>query len=100
MLGTVNYLSPEQAQGLPVDARSDIYSLGCVLYEMLTGRAPIAGRTLLEVAQRLSAERPRPPSDLNPSVPPDLDAVVMKALAKDPADRYSGALSMRTTCRH
>ncbi|MDQ4149034.1 MAG: protein kinase, partial [Actinomycetota bacterium] len=95
VLGTVTYLSPEQARGEPVDARSDLYSLGCVLYEMLTGRAPLAGRTLLEIAQKLSTETPSPPSQFNPSVPAELDDVVMRALAKSPSDRYDNALAMK-----
>jgi serine/threonine-protein kinase len=95
VLGTVVYLSPEQANGLPVDARSDIYSLGCVLYEMLTGRPPISGQTLLEVARKLSTEQPAPPSELNPSVSRRMDSVVMKALAKSPSQRYQTAAEMK-----
>ncbi|MEX2588287.1 MAG: protein kinase [Actinomycetota bacterium] len=94
VLGTAAYLSPEQARGDGVDLRSDIYSLGCVLYQMLTGRAPLPGETLLEVANRLAAERPRPPSELNSAVAAELDAVVMKALEKDPDRRFDSAAQM------
>jgi tRNA A-37 threonylcarbamoyl transferase component Bud32 len=95
ILGTVAYLSPEQALGEPVDRRSDIYSLGCVLYEMLTGRPPIAGETLVEVAHKLTTYNPPPPSEINPQVPASLDAIVARAIAKDPDDRFDNALQMR-----
>jgi serine/threonine-protein kinase len=91
VLGTAQYLSPEQAQGLPVTARSDIYSVGVMLYEALTGRVPFEGDSPVTVALKQVSERPRPPSDLNPAVSRALDAVVLKALAKDPANRYGSA---------
>src|SRR5437899_3189723 len=91
VLGTATYFSPEQAQGEPVDARSDIYSLGCVLYEMLTGHPPFAGETPLSVAYKHVKEEPVPPSSMNGDIPPDLDAIVMKCLAKNPANRYQTA---------
>ncbi len=94
VLGTPTYLSPEQAQGLPVDARSDIYSLGVVLYEMLTGRPPFTGDSPVAIAYKQVNEAPVPPSQLNPDVSPRLDAVVMKALAKNPANRYQSAEEM------
>ncbi|MBW3594022.1 MAG: protein kinase, partial [Actinobacteria bacterium] len=84
VIGTAAYLSPEQAQGNPVDARSDVYSLGCVLYEMLTGSPPFSGDTPLAVAYKHVRETPEPPSSINPDVPEDLDAITMKALAKNP----------------
>ena len=95
VLGTASYLSPEQAQGLPVDTRSDIYSLGCVLYEMLTGRAPFIGDSPVAIAYMHVKEDPVPPSRLNPDVPPTLDAVVLKAMAKNPANRYETAEELR-----
>ena len=91
VLGTASYLSPEQAQGQPVDARTDIYSLGTVLYEMLTGRPPFTGDSPVAIAYKHVNEPPVPPSQRNPDVPPSLDAVVMRALAKNPANRYQSA---------
>jgi eukaryotic-like serine/threonine-protein kinase len=91
VLGTASYLSPEQAQGGPVDARTDIYSLGAVLYEMLTGRPPFMGDTPVAVAYKQVNETPVVPSQLNPDVPARLDAVVMKALSKNPSNRYQTA---------
>ena len=91
VLGTASYLSPEQAQGNPVDARTDIYSLGVVLYEMLTGRPPFMGDTPVAVAYKQVNETPSIPSELNTDVPARLDAVVMKALAKNPSNRYQTA---------
>jgi eukaryotic-like serine/threonine-protein kinase len=91
VLGTAQYLSPEQAQGLPVTARSDLYSIGVMLYEALTGRVPFEGDSPVTVALKQVSERPRPPSELNPAVSRALDAVVLKALAKDPANRFASA---------
>jgi beta-lactam-binding protein with PASTA domain/predicted Ser/Thr protein kinase len=95
VLGTASYLSPEQAQGSTVDARSDIYSLGCVLYEMLTGRPPFTGDSPVAIAYKHVREDPVHPSNLNPDVPPSLDAVVMKAMAKNPENRYQTADEFR-----
>ena len=95
VIGTAAYLSPEQAQGNPVDARSDVYSLGCVLHEMLTGKPPFAGDTPLAVAYKHVREAPEPPSAANPDVPADLDAITMKSLAKNPENRYTSATEMR-----
>jgi beta-lactam-binding protein with PASTA domain/tRNA A-37 threonylcarbamoyl transferase component Bud32 len=91
VIGTPAYLSPEQAQGQAVDARSDLYSLGCVLYELLAGRPPFTGDTPVAIAYKQVNETPVPPSAHNPDVPPRLDAVVMKCLAKNPANRYQTA---------
>src|SRR5690242_13721062 len=94
IIGTAQYLSPEQARGAPVDQTSDLYSVGVVLYEMLTGRVPFTGDTPLEIAMKHLSEVPVPPSELRPEVPHDLDSVVLRALAKDPADRYQSAEEM------
>ncbi len=91
VLGTASYLSPEQAQGGPVDARTDIYSLGAVLYELLTGRPPFIGESPVAVAYKQVNEAPVPPSQVNADVPPRMDAVVMRALSKNPANRYQTA---------
>jgi eukaryotic-like serine/threonine-protein kinase len=94
IVGTAQYLSPEQARGAPVDPRSDLYSLGIVLYEMLTGKVPFTGDTPVEIAMKHLSQVPEPPSTLRPEVPHDLDAVVMRALAKDPDQRYGSAEEM------
>jgi eukaryotic-like serine/threonine-protein kinase len=88
VLGTASYLSPEQAQGQAVDARTDIYALGVVLYEMLTGRPPFTGDSPMAIAYKQVNATPAAPSSVNPDVPPELDAVVMRALSKNPANRY------------
>src|ERR1700759_2036993 len=94
IVGTAQYLSPEQARGAPVDPRSDIYSLGIVLYEMLTGKVPFSGDTPVEIAMKHLSQVPTPPSELRPDIPHDLDAIVMRALAKDPEQRYATAEEM------
>jgi eukaryotic-like serine/threonine-protein kinase len=94
IVGTAQYLSPEQARGASVDPRSDIYSLGIVLYEMLTGHVPFTGDTPVEIAMKHLSLAPEPPSALRPEVPHNLDAVVMRALAKDPDQRYASAEEM------
>ena len=94
IVGTAQYLSPEQARGAAVDQRSDIYSVGIVLYELLTGRLPFTGDTPLEIAMKHLSEIPKPPSEVRPEVPADLDMVVLRALAKDPEDRYESAQEM------
>ena len=95
VLGTAQYFSPEQAQAAPVDPRSDIYSLGVVLYEMLTRQVPFSGASPVAIAYKHVKEDPIPPSRLNPDVPPALEAIVMKALAKNPDNRYQSAQDMR-----
>jgi serine/threonine-protein kinase len=94
IVGTAQYLSPEQARGAPVDPRSDLYSLGIVLYEMLTGKVPFTGDTPVEIAMKHLSHVPDPPSKLRSGVPYDLDAVVMRALSKEPDQRYGSAEEM------
>src|SRR3954447_20531808 len=91
MVGTVQYFSPEQAQGMPVDARSDLYSAGVVLYELLTGRLPFDGEAAISSALKHANELPVPPGQLRPGIPPSLEAVVLRALEKDPARRFQSA---------
>lgn len=95
VIGTAQYLSPEQARGEAVDARSDVYAAGCVLFELLCGHPPFVGDSPVAVAYQHVREDPRPPSDSNPDVSPDIDAVVLKALAKNPVNRYQSAAEMR-----
>jgi beta-lactam-binding protein with PASTA domain/predicted Ser/Thr protein kinase len=94
IIGTAQYLSPEQARGAPVDDRSDLYSVGVLLYELLTGVAPYNGDTPVEIAMKHLSAVPEPPSVKRPEVPPELDAVVLRALAKSPDDRYQSAAEM------
>src|SRR5437588_12054618 len=94
IIGTAQYLSPEQAQGAPVTPASDLYSVGIVLYELLTGTVPFSGETPVELAMKHLSKVPEPPSHLRPEVPRDLDFVVMRALAKSPAERYQTADEM------
>jgi serine/threonine-protein kinase len=96
VIGTAQYLSPEQARGDAVDARSDVYSLGCVLYEILTGEPPFTGDSPVAVAYQHVREDPVPPSQRHEGISADLDAVVLKALAKNPDNRYQTAAEMRT----
>src|SRR5918995_3838941 len=91
VMGTAQYLSPEQAQGKETTPASDIYSIGVILYEALTGRVPFQGDSAVAVALKQVSEAPRAPSAINPEVPPALDAVVMRALAKDPEARFRDA---------
>ena len=94
IVGTAQYLSPEQARGAQVDQRSDLYSVGVVLYELLTGKVPFTGESPVEIAMKHLSDTPPPPSELNPDVPDELDKIVMRALAKDPARRYQSAQEM------
>lgn len=91
IMGTAQYLSPEQAQGHVVSGSSDLYSIGVILYELLTGVVPFDGETAVAIAFKQVSAQPRPPSEVNPATPPALDAVVLRALAKDPAQRYADA---------
>jgi serine/threonine-protein kinase len=94
IIGTAQYLSPEQARGAPVDQTSDLYSTGIVLFELLTAEVPFTGDSPVEIAMKHLAEVPATPSELRPEVPEDLDLVVVRALAKEPADRYQSAAAM------
>ena len=95
VMGTATYFSPEQAQGFGVDPRSDVYSLGVVLYEMLAGRAPFTGDSPVSIAYKHVKEAPEPLRAVNPAVPAGLEAIVMKSLAKQPEDRYQSAEELR-----
>ncbi len=95
VIGTAQYLSPEQARGEKVDARSDVYSLGCVLYEILTAEPPFVGDSPVAVAYQHVREDPVPPSQRHEGISPELDAVVLKSLAKNPDNRYQTAAEMR-----
>jgi eukaryotic-like serine/threonine-protein kinase len=95
VIGTAQYLSPEQARGERVDARSDLYSTGCLLYELLTGRPPFTGDSPVAIAYQHVRENPIPPSRIDPSAPPWADAIVLKAMAKSPNERYQSAAEMQ-----
>ncbi|MEV6136258.1 Stk1 family PASTA domain-containing Ser/Thr kinase [Nocardia sp. NPDC051990] len=95
VIGTAQYLSPEQARGETVDARSDVYSVGCVLFEILTGEPPFTGDSPIAVAYQHVREDPRLPSHVHNGVPRELDSVVLKAMSKNPANRYQTAAEMR-----
>jgi serine/threonine protein kinase/beta-lactam-binding protein with PASTA domain len=95
VIGTAQYLSPEQARGESVDARSDVYAAGCVLFELVVGHPPFVGDSPVSVAYQHVREDPKAPSDINREVPPEVDAIVLKALAKNPLNRYQSAQEMR-----
>ena len=94
VIGTAQYLSPEQARGERVDARSDLYSTGCLLYELLTGRPPFSGDSAVAIAYQHVRENPVPPSQIDTELPRWADAIVLKAMAKSPSDRYQSAAEM------
>ena len=95
VMGTATYFSPEQAQGHRVDGRSDVYSLGIVLYEMLVGKPPFAGDNPLAIAYKHVREAPVAPRKLKPDIPESLEGIVLQAIAKNPADRYASADELR-----
>ena len=95
VIGTAQYISPEQVEGREVDARGDLYSLGCLLYEMLTGRVPFSGESPVAIAYRHVREDPVPPRQLNPRIPPALEAITLRAMAKHPLNRYQTAAELR-----
>jgi beta-lactam-binding protein with PASTA domain/tRNA A-37 threonylcarbamoyl transferase component Bud32 len=95
VMGTATYFSPEQAEGLGVDARSDIYSLGVVLFEMVTGRPPFLGESPVAVASKHVRDNPPAPRELNPLIPPTFEAIILKSMAKNPAHRYATAEDLR-----
>jgi beta-lactam-binding protein with PASTA domain/predicted Ser/Thr protein kinase len=94
IIGTAQYLSPEQAKGAPVDQTSDLYSVGIVLYELLTGKVPFTGDSSVEIAMKHISAIPEPPSSLRPDLPEDLDLIILRALAKTPEERYPSAEEM------
>jgi serine/threonine protein kinase/predicted Zn-dependent protease len=96
MIGTPEYMSPEQAEAKEVDHRSDIYSLGIILYEMATGRVPFEGDTALSIAMKHKGEIPKDPKQFNPNIPDDLSGVILKCLEKDKAKRYQAAAEVRS----
>jgi serine/threonine-protein kinase len=95
VLGTAQYISPEQAQGRPLGPAADLYSLGVVLYEIVTGKVPFDGDTPITVALKQVNETPKTPTELSDKIPPSLEAVIMRAMQKDPAERYSSAEEMK-----
>jgi beta-lactam-binding protein with PASTA domain/tRNA A-37 threonylcarbamoyl transferase component Bud32 len=95
VIGTAQYLSPEQARGERVDARSDLYSTGCLMYELLVGRPPFTGDSPVAIAYQHVRENPIPPSHIDPALPPWADSIVLRAMAKSPNDRYQSAAEMQ-----
>jgi eukaryotic-like serine/threonine-protein kinase len=95
VIGTAQYLSPEQGRGETADVRSDIYSVGCLLYELLVGRPPFTGDSMVSIVLQHISDPPSPPSAANPDISSDIDAITLRALAKDPADRYQTASEMK-----
>ena len=98
VVGTVSYMAPEQALGRPIDHRADLFSFGVVLFELLTGRMPFDGSTPTEIIDHILHETPPPPSRYTTGVPPALDAVVARALEKDPTSATSPRARCTATC--
>src|SRR5207237_5772188 len=96
-LGTVHYFAPEQAQGRPAVPQSDVYAVGIVLYEMLTGTLPFDAENPLAVAMQQINQAPTRPTRLNPAIPRSVEAIVLRALAENPADRFAGAAGMKAS---
>ena len=100
VLGTASYMSPEQARGLTVDARSDLFSFGTVLYEMVTGASPFGGGTSMDILTAILREQPLPPSQVNPEVPAEMERIVAKCLEKEPGERYQDTRDLVVDLRH
>jgi serine/threonine protein kinase len=100
VLGTADYHSPEQARGETLTASSDLYSLGVVMFEMLTGRPPFVGPTAVSIAMQHASANPPPVRQFNPTIPPAVEQVVIQALQKEPADRFHSAAEMQQTLRN
>ena len=100
VMGSPDYISPEQVKNKRGDARSDLYAVGVILYEMLTGEPPFHGANPFAVMNARLIEAPRPPSEINPDIPPDVSAVVMRALERDPKQRYASARDFAWNLEH
>jgi serine/threonine protein kinase len=100
VLGTADYLSPEQARGETLTASSDLYSLGVVMFEMLTGRPPFVGPTAVSIAMQHASTNPPSLRQFNPAIPPALEQLVLRTLQKEPEDRFSSAAEMQQALRH
>src|SRR6185436_8590811 len=98
VIGTAAYMAPEQARGKPVDARTDLYATGVVLYEMVTGQVPFEADTPMAMLAKHAYEPPLPPRSIIPSLSPELEAILLRALEKDPAARYQSAADMAADC--
>ena len=100
LIGTPEYMSPEQIKGAPPDGRADLYSLGVVLYELLTGTVPFQGKTHIEIAEKIVRDQPRRPSEFNKELPKDVDEIILKAIEKDRTKRFASGLEMANAMNH